>query len=656
MKIEDINIGNIFGNQGLLADYFSDYEERPQQLQMAKAIEDAIQSRQHLAVEAGTGIGKSFAYLVCAIKTAVTQKCKVLISTFTITLQEQLVNKDIPFLAKVMGGCFNASLARGRNNFLCLRRLEFARRKQQGLFDASMDELLRLNAWASQSKEGIFSELDYPLTTQVLNAVKSEHGNCKSRKCKYFNECFYWKNRRRLETSDIIVANHALLFSDLALRQEGVSVLPDYKYLIIDEAHNIENVAQEHFGIDLSQWRINFLLHSLYNPVTKKGFLVASGHTPAIELVKTCDKEAKKFFESVRKWLDKNGGNGRIRKNFVEDCLSGSLRNLRLALNAIVKQNVNEDDDDENYELARFSDLLKAAQDDLQNFLACSKTSDVYWVEVSEKSARNPVTLRSAPINPSIEIKKCMFDKIESVILTSATLCCGLGQGKDGFGYFAGRIGLEKYNQLKLGSPFNYENQVTMYIESEMPAPDDSAFLSCAAEKIKKYVQQTNGRAFVLFTSFQMLEAIAEMLSNWFIENDYDVLVHGGSIDRTELLKRFKLDRKSVLLGTDSFWQGVDVPGQALSNVIIVKLPFAVPSHPLIEGRIEYLRSQGQNPFYSYQLPQAIIKFKQGFGRLIRSKTDSGIIVILDSRIVQKNYGREFFSAIEKCRVELVSD
>jgi len=653
VKIEDINIENIFGTQGLLADFFSDYEERPQQLQMAKAIQESLQSKNHLAVEAGTGIGKSFAYLVCAINAAVRNKCKVLISTYTITLQEQLVNKDIPFLAKALGGCFQASLARGRNNFLCLRRLEFARRKQQGLFDASMDELLRLNAWASQSKEGIFTELDYTPTHQVLNAVKSEHGNCKSRRCKFFNDCFYWKNRRRLENSDIIVANHALLFSDLALRQENVSVLPDYKYLIIDEAHNIENVAQEHFGIDISQWRVNFLLHSLYNPATKKGFLAASGHTPVIELVKSCEKDAKKFFESARKWFDTNRGNGRIKNNFVEDCLSESLRKLRLALAALVKQN---EDEDEQFELMRFTDLLKALQEDLQNYLACSKNSDVYWVEVSEKNSRSAVTLRSAPINPGIEIKKCMFDKIESVILTSATLCCGGRSEKSGFEYFAGRIGLEKFNQLKLGSPFNYENQVTMYIESEMPAPDEPAFLRCAAEKIKKYVQQSNGRAFVLFTSFQMLEAIADMLSSWFAENEYEILVHGGSIDRSELLKRFKMGRKSVLFGTDSFWQGVDVPGQALSNVIIVKLPFAVPSHPLIEGRIEHIKAQGQNPFYMYQLPQAIIKFKQGFGRLIRSKTDSGIIVVLDSRIIQKSYGREFFSAIEKCRVEIAAD
>lgn len=653
MKIEDFNTEEIFSKHGLLANCFSDYEERPQQLQMAQAIQDSLKNHQHLAVEAGTGIGKSFAYLVGAIEAARKQKCKVLISTYTITLQEQLVNKDIPFLAKALGGCFQAALARGRNNFVCLRRLEFARRKQQGLFDAAADELLRLSEWASQSKEGLFSELDFVPSAQVLNAVKSEYGNCRSRKCEHFNKCFCWKNRRRLQTADIIVANHALLFSDLILRQKNVSILPDYKFVIIDEAHNIENVAQEHFGLDISQWRVDFLLHSLFNPRTKKGFLANTGYMQAIELVKLCEKAAKKFFDFVQEWFKANGGNGRIRAEFMDDCLSEPLKNLRLAVAGLVKKS---SDEDEQFELLRFTDLLGALQADLQDFLACSNEANVYWIEVSDKAKRTAISLRSAPINPAVNIKQCLFDKFESVILTSATLCCNKEGDESGFEFFTKRIGLEKFKPLRLGSPFDYQSQVTMYIEPDMPEPDNTAFMQAAAEKIKKYVKLTDGRAFVLFTSYQMLETIANMLAGWFGENGIELLVHGGGVDRTELLRRFKLDRTSVLFGTDSFWQGVDVPGQALSNVIIVKLPFAVPTHPLIEGRIEHIRAQGHNPFFTYQLPQAVIKFKQGFGRLIRSKTDTGIIVVLDSRIIRKSYGREFLSAIEQCRIEVAAD
>jgi ATP-dependent DNA helicase DinG len=653
LKIEDFNTKGIFSEHGLLANCFSDYEDRPQQRQMAEAVQDALEKHYHLAVEAGTGVGKSFAYLVGAIGAAKQQKCKVLISTYTITLQEQLVNKDIPFLAKALGGCFEAALARGRNNFVCLRRLEFARRKQQGLFDAATEELLRISEWASQSKEGLFSELGFVLSSQVIGAVKSEHGNCKGRKCEHFNKCFYWRSRRRLQTADIIVANHALLFSDLVLRRQKTSILPDYKFVIIDEAHNIENVAQEHFGLDISQWRVNFLLRSLYNSRTRKGFLAGTGHTKAVELVKLCEKASEDFFDCAMQWYKNNNGSGRVRKKFTEDIITGPLKNLRLEITGLIKKT---DDEDERFELFRFSDLLMVLQTDLQDFMDCSNEENVYWIEVSDKFKRKAASLRSAPLNPAVNIKQCLFDKFESVILTSATLCCNNKGDESGFEFFARQVGLEKFKPLRLGSPFDYQRQVTMYIEPDMPLPDSSDFTKAAAEKIKKYVKLTGGRAFVLFTSYQMLEAVANMLSDWFGENNIELLVHGGPINRTELLRQFKMDRGSVLFGTDSFWQGVDVPGQALSNVIIVKLPFAVPSHPLIEGRIERIKAQGQNPFFEYQLPQAVIKFKQGFGRLIRSKTDTGIIAVLDSRIVRKNYGREFLSAIEECRIEVVSD
>ncbi|MBN1787084.1 MAG: DEAD/DEAH box helicase family protein [Sedimentisphaerales bacterium] len=643
---ENFNSKIIFGSAGLLARAYPEYEDRPQQQQMADAVQNALKEHFHLALEAGTGVGKSFAYLAGAIEAAKQQKCRVLISTYTITLQEQLINKDIPFLAHLLDDYFTASLAKGRNNFVCLRRLEFASRRQQGLFDSDTAQLVRLANWAGQTKDGSLSDIDFSPSPQIWNTVMSEHGNCRSRKCPHFNKCFYWRSRRRLENADIIVANHALLFSDLVLRTQGVSILPDYKFVIIDEAHNIERVAEDHFGLDISNRRAAFILGRLYNQKTKKGFLANTQYNEAIDKVKFCQKASDKFFREVEKWFTADKGNGRTNPGFVKDSITEPIKKLRLSLSAFAGKT---DDADEQFELLRHADLLTALEVDLKKFLSHDDDNSIYWVE-SETSKRKKVTLKSAPISPAENIKKCLFDKFQSVILTSATLCADKSEE---FNFFAERIGLEKFESVKLGSPFDYQRQVTMYLEPDLPEPNNKDFADAASEKLKKYIEMTSGRAFVLFTSYQMLNEFADLLTDWFSENNIELLVHGSGTDRTQLLKQFKRNRPCVLFGTDSFWQGVDVPGRALSNVIIVRLPFAVPTHPLIQGRIEHMKSEGLDPFVSYQLPAAIIKFKQGFGRLIRNKTDTGIIVVLDSRILRKNYGKKFLAAVEKCRIEI---
>lgn len=706
----------VFAADGAIAGSLPGFEERPEQIQMADAVHKALVCDRHLVVEAGTGVGKSFAYLVPAIGLVhlarmrgdagtggtgrvgkkpsfsngaskprpVTSGGKVLISTYTITLQEQLINKDIPVLSGCMPGRFTAVLAKGRGNYLCKRRLEFALRGQRRLFSSrstgALDEsgsrssaMARISDWAGETEDGSLSDLPFVPEASVWDAVNSEHGNCRGRKCPHFGDCFYRRARRRLEHADIIVANHALMFSDLVLKEQGASVLPNYRYVIVDEAHNIEHVAEEHFGIRISNHRVKFLLDALYNPRTHRGLLAYVRANKAIEIVGEIAKAAKVFFGQIREWFEQTKGetNGKCYKNFVDDRISGLLKDLRLELAKLAKRAKGVD---EKLEVTRFMDRCTLLVQDLDCFMMQRRPDCVYWVEVTDHRKMG-VRLISAPIDVGPDVKRCLFDKYRSVILTSATLSSGpapiasaaeLQTGSKGaslggeqvvrdFEFFAGRIGLDDFDAVKLGSPFDYLQQVTLYVEKGLPNPNEPAFIETAAEVVKKYLLKTAGRAFVLFTSYAMLERVAGRLSGWLAENDIALHQQGAGIDRAALLERFKARSRSCLFGTDSFWQGVDVPGADLANVIIVRLPFAVPDKPLLAGRLRQITEKGGNPFYDYQLPSAIIKFKQGFGRLIRSKADSGIVVILDSRVVSKSYGARFLAAIPKCKVEIVA-
>jgi ATP-dependent DNA helicase DinG len=680
-----LNIDDFFSPGGVIGLAFEGYERRQQQVDMARAVQKALSTKRHLATEAGTGVGKSLAYLVPAIEKAILGANRVVISTFTIALQEQLINKDIPCLNRCLPWGFKAALAKGKSNYICKRRLEFAIRRQMGLFDQFGDALGEISNWARRTADGSLSDLPFIPDSRVWDAVKAEHGNCKGRKCGHWTSCFCQRAKRELENANVIVTNHALLFSDLALREAEFSILPDYKWVIIDEAHNIERVAEEHFGIEISTGAVRFLLDGLYNPRTHKGLLIYTESGKLTDLVVKASEAAKEFFKSVRQWDErhKTQTNGRCYKNFVEDKLSAQIKELRAGLSVLAKQ---AKDEDERFELTRYVDKCAGLLQDLEAFLPQTKQDYVYWVEVSSpreigeaaisrgKNKREAVYLKSAPLNVGADVKRSLFDKFESVIMTSATLSSGWEKGKGGFEFFAGRIGLSAigttdgetspatmrrglgdYDAVKLGSPFDYQKQVTIYIESELPEPNDEKFVGSACEAIKKYILQTQGRAFVLFTSYKMLGDFAEQLAEWFKENNIELLQQGVGLDRTSLLRRFKMDGRFVLFGTDSFWQGVDVAGEALSNVIIVRLPFAVPDTPLLAGRLDKIKEEGGNPFAEYQLPLAIIKFKQGFGRLIRTKTDTGIVVILDSRILSKSYGRNFLAAIPKCKTEIVA-
>jgi len=642
----------MLGPNGPVARSLTGYEVRREQIQMAAAIREAFAKERHLAVEAGTGVGKSFAYLVPLIQQVAETGDKALVSTFTITLQEQLAGKDIPFLQRCLPQPVKAVLAKGRGNYLCRRRLDFALRTQRWLFGPTGQDLERIRDWAVGTKDGSLSDMPFLPDGHAWDAVKSEHGNCLGRKCSHFRDCFYQHARRTWKQANLIVANHALLFSDLILKDKGVGFLPVYRYVVVDEAHNIERAAEEHFGVNISNHRVKFLLDGLFNPRTRRGLLAHNAGVEVTDLVNRTARESAAFFRRIRTWYDetKSQTNGRCGRQFIEDTLSAYLQDLRKALDGVA---AGAEDEDEKAEVTRSADQCLELSKDLGAFLIQEQAGHVYWVEVGE-TARASVHLRGAPVNVGPDVRHHLFDSYKSVILTSATLSTG-GKENEGFGFFADRTGLIEFDAVRLNSPFDYREQVTLFIEKDLPEPNAADFLPSACEVLKKYLLRTAGRAFVLFTSYQMLDNMAEMLRDWLAENDLRLLQQGAELDRKHLLEHFKSEDRSVLFGADSFWQGVDVPGEALSNVIIVRLPFAVPDQPLLAGRLEQIREEGGNPFTDYQLPSAILKFKQGFGRLIRTKTDRGIVVILDSRIVTKPYGRQFLAAIPSCTTQIIS-
>ncbi|MCA9029367.1 MAG: DEAD/DEAH box helicase [Planctomycetaceae bacterium] len=643
--------------EGLISRRLERYESRPEQIEMADAVLSAIQNSEHLIVEAGTGVGKSFAYLVPAILAA-TEKAseegksqKVVISTHTISLQEQLIQRDIPFLNAVLPVEFSAVLVKGRGNYLSLRRLALANEKGRSLFDTEESrQLTALREWAAQSYDGTLADLDFKPVPQVWDEVRSEHGNCMGRKCATYNDCFYYRARRRVWNADILVVNHALFFSDLALRREGASVLPDYDVAIFDEAHTLEDVAAAHLGMSVTSGQFSFLFNKLCNDRTQRGLLYQHNLVPAQQLVSRLRFLTDDLFQQVSEWKEEGSSkNGRVREQLdIANPVSTELHELsRMIRNYAEKL----DSEERALELKSSCDRLDLLGYSLNDWLKQREEDAVYWVEETGGRRRN-VQLMSSPIDVGPRLRDELFGQVNSVILTSATLSVG----KQDFSFFKKRIGLTKANELKLGSPFDFEKQVRLVLPTSMPNPSEepSAYNAAVCSRIRQHVAETNGGTFVLFTSYRMLRECAEQLTAWCAEQNRLLLCQGTGLDRTRLLSRFREDGQAILFGTETFWQGVDVPGNALSSVIITKLPFSVPDHPLLEARIERIRQNGGNPFVEYQIPEAAIKLRQGFGRLIRTKDDVGEVILLDPRIQTKAYGKKFLESLPKCRTEVV--
>ena len=615
------SLAQIFGPGGWLARHHPHYEHRPAQLEMAEEVAAALENRRHLIAEAGTGTGKTLAYLVPIILSG----RRVVISTGTKNLQEQLFAKDLPFLKKLFPDV-RATLMKGRSNYLCRQKL-YDLERQPAL--AGMDEVeqyAQIRKWEERTRTGDRAELTgLPDTSPLWSRIDARREACTGQKCAQFERCFITLMHQRAAEADVIIVNHHLFFADLALKQsEFSSLLPEYAAVVFDEAHDVEDVATLYFGIQFSNYRVEELARDTDQTLRLKDLRV-----PAVqEAVGELRRRAELFFNLFPSTEGHFSFDNR--EEFLEGnrAAYGSLLNAHLRLETELKRIPERPEEINN--LARRAAELRAT---LEMVVEGRDRNFVFWWERRGRG----LFLEASPIDVSPILRERLFEKVDSVILTSATLAVS-----GTFDYLKRRLGVDHASEHVYPSHFDFLHQALLYTPLHLPDPRDSDFSRRASDEVVEILRATRGRAFVLFTSHQQMRETYDRVRP---RLRYPMLIQGQA-PRTVLLDRFRATTHAVLFATSSFWQGVDVQGEQLSAVIIDRLPFAVPTDPVVAARIRQLNEDGGNAFIEYQVPQAVIALKQGFGRLIRSQNDWGVLAILDRRLVRKQYGRQFFESL----------
>lgn len=695
INLDKIDIVPYFEKNGALAENIPNFEYREEQKNMASSIQRGINENKKIIVEAGTGTGKTLAYLIPAIKWAIQNQKKVIIATNTINLQEQLLYKDIPIVRDVVDKNFSYALVKGRNNYLCKRlfnEISVKGNVDLDFFSSEQKEQLEhILKWGNKTETGDKSELPFEVNNDVWELVQSTTELCIGKRCPHRKQCFYMKTRREKIDANVLIANHHLFFADLNVRantdfDSEYLILPKYDMVIFDEAHNIESVARSYFSLEISKFSFNRLLNKIFSKSSKRkqkpalnrleesvnknnleniGIydLTLTNIKDAIQVLQTV---AEEYFEELRIAFDNGNENGMKKvltsyemkkSNFLESSrekkekFQNLLKEFMDLLETFLK--LLDGEKDKNPDVVNFKNHINIYENFIESFLFINNLSEedyIYWIDINAK--RTNVVLTATPLNIAKKLNTSLFENINRLVFASATL-----SADKNFKYFKKSIGLSQEECIEeiINSPFNYDEQMKVYIPTNIQDSDKiNLFYEDAGKFILNILLKTQGKAFILFTSYSMLNQIYYSIKNDLLKTDFEIFLHGEK-PRSQIINEFKKANKPILFGTTSFWEGVDIQGDNLSNVIIVKLPFLVPTDPIVSAVSKKIEDEGGNSFFDYQLPEALIKFKQGIGRLIRNKTDKGNIFILDNRIIKKNYGVSFINAIPTKKMKILT-